>query len=320
MSLGWGPSSLDFVQSGKLSEISLKLSRTPPFHGMVLWHWTKRCHNIFRSQGCRPVKSRWRRTNAILLESLEHDKMELLNPPWKKNIQNCQWFWIFSDILRHSPTCGMAEVAEAMVPAPEPCNEPRPRRHSDELASAQAPLAPLALWQRPHRGLRLCESPDFGRPREPRDHRDHREHRDWRPPLSQSTRMKGDIFGGYKEMSIPTQATFGWRGIDSPMYAPCCVYIYICITRRVIYIHIFICLFIYSFISIFKCIFIFIYLYSYIIHSYIHTFIFIFIHVCICLYVMMCKCGMTVYNIVIYVYLHRHMNPLKIPKIPLKFP
>lgn len=94
----------------------------------------------------------------------------------------------------------------AMVPAPEPCNEPRPRRHSDELASAQAPLAPLALWQRPHRGLRLCESPDFGRPREPRDHRDHREHRDWRPPLSQSTRMKGDIFGGYKEMSIPTQA------------------------------------------------------------------------------------------------------------------
>lgn len=94
----------------------------------------------------------------------------------------------------------------AMVPAPEPCNEPpRPaRRHSDELASAQAPLAPLAplaLWQRPHRGLRgLCESPDFGRPREPRD-----DHRDWRPPLSQSTR-KGDIFGGYKEMSISAQA------------------------------------------------------------------------------------------------------------------
>ena len=143
----------------------------------------------------------------------------------------------FSDILRHSPTCGMAEVAEAMVPAPEPCNEPRPRRHSDELASAQAPLAPLALWQRPHRGLRLCESPDFGRPREPRDHRDHREHRDWRPPLSQSTRMKGDIFGGYKEMSIPTQATLGWRGLDSPMYAPCCVYMYIYIY---VYIYIYI--------------------------------------------------------------------------------
>ena len=83
-------------------------------------------------------------------------------------------------------------AAKAIVPAPD---QPLPRRHSDELASA-SPLAPLAVldWQRPHRGIRglrgLCESPDFGRPREARN--------EWRPPLSQSTR-KSDLFGGYKE-------------------------------------------------------------------------------------------------------------------------
>ena len=83
-----------------------------------------------------------------------------------------------------------------VLPAPpEPMDaslpSPNRRRHSDELATATAaPLAPLApLLLRPQ-GRGLCESPDFGR--EPR------EARDW-PSLSQSTRMKGDLFRGYKD-------------------------------------------------------------------------------------------------------------------------
>jgi len=97
----------------------------------------------------------------------------------------------------------------AVIPAPPSESElrPAPRRHSDELASAQAPLAPLALWQRPHRNRGLCESPDFGRPREPRGSPS-----EWhRGSLSQSTRVKGDLFGrgGYKDMPIPQAEALG---------------------------------------------------------------------------------------------------------------